>query len=43
MEKSNGKNVTGGNNEINLDVTALSNGVYIYKLNGQTNKFIKNK
>lgn len=35
------KNVTGGNNEINLDVTALSNGVYIYKLQGQTNRFIK--
>ena len=35
------KNVTGGNNEINLDVTELSSGVYIYKLNGQTNRFIK--
>lgn len=35
------KNITGGNNEINLDVTELSNGVYIYKLNGQTNRFIK--
>ncbi len=35
------KNVTGGNNEINLDVTELNSGVYIYKLNGQTNKFIK--
>ena len=35
------KNVTGGSNEINLDVNQLSNGVYIYKLNGQTNKFIK--
>lgn len=35
------KNITGGSNEINLDVTELSNGVYIYKLNGQTNKFIK--
>ncbi len=35
------KNVIGGNNEIILDVTELSNGVYIYKLNGQTNRFIK--
>lgn len=35
------KNVTGENNEINLDVAELSNGVYIYKLNGQTNRFIK--
>lgn len=35
------KNVIGGNSEINLDVTELSNGVYIYKLNGQTNRFIK--
>ncbi|MFV5697437.1 T9SS type A sorting domain-containing protein [Flavobacterium sp. ZT3R17] len=35
------KNVTGQNSEINLDVTELSNGVYIYKLNGQTNRFIK--
>ena len=35
------KNVVGENGEINLDVTELSNGVYIYKLNGQTNRFIK--
>jgi hypothetical protein len=35
------KNVFGENGEINLDVTELSNGVYIYKLNGQTNRFIK--
>ena len=35
------KNVIGENGEINLDVTELSNGVYIYKLNGQTNRFIK--
>ena len=36
------KNVIGGeNDEINLDTTKLSKGVYIYKLNGQTNKFIK--
>lgn len=35
------KNVSGENGEISLDVTELSNGVYIYKLNGQTNRFIK--
>ena len=35
------KNVVGENGEINLDVKELSNGVYIYKLNGQTNRFIK--
>jgi Secretion system C-terminal sorting domain len=35
------KNVVGENGEINLDVTKLSSGVYIYKLNGQTNRFIK--
>ncbi|OXA93399.1 T9SS type A sorting domain-containing protein [Flavobacterium hercynium] len=35
------KNITGGSDEINLDVTQLNSGVYIYKLNGQTNKFIK--
>ncbi len=35
------KTVVGENAEINLDVTELSNGVYIYKLNGQTNRFIK--
>ncbi len=35
------KNVIGENGEINLDVTNLSSGVYIYKLNGQTNRFIK--
>jgi hypothetical protein len=35
------KNVIGENSEINLDVTELSKGVYIYKLNGQTNRFIK--
>lgn len=35
------KTVVGENGEINLDVTELSNGVYIYKLNGQTNRFIK--
>ena len=27
--------------KINLDTTELSNGVYIYKLNGQTNRFVK--
>lgn len=35
------KNVTGGNSEISLDVTALGKGVYVYRLNGQTNRFIK--
>ena len=35
------KNVVGENREINLDVKELSNGVYIYKLNGQTNRFVK--
>ncbi|MFC0780515.1 T9SS type A sorting domain-containing protein [Flavobacterium sp. HJSW_4] len=35
------KNITGGSKEISLDVSELSNGVYIYKLNGQTNRFIK--
>ena len=35
------KNVTGGNSEITIDATELSSGVYIYKLNGQTNRFIK--
>lgn len=35
------KNVVGENGEINLDVTDLNSGVYIYKLNGETNRFIK--
>lgn len=35
------KNITGNTDEIIIDTTELSNGVYIYKLNGQTNKFIK--
>ncbi|OOV16150.1 T9SS type A sorting domain-containing protein [Flavobacterium sp. LM4] len=36
------KNVIGEENgEINLNVTELSNGIYTYKLNGQTNRFIK--
>ncbi|MFK7059996.1 T9SS type A sorting domain-containing protein [Flavobacterium oreochromis] len=36
------KNVIGEENrEINLDVTELTSGVYIYKFNGQTNRFIK--
>ncbi len=34
------KNVIGGN-EIYLNVTQFNNGVYIYKLNGETNRFIK--
>lgn len=36
------KEVVSENNEINVDVSTLSSGVYIYKLNGETNKFIKN-
>lgn len=36
------KNVLGNETEINLDVTNFENGVYIYKLNGKTNRFIKN-
>jgi hypothetical protein len=35
------KNVKGENTEINIDVTEFANGVYIYKLNGQTNRFVK--
>ncbi len=35
------KNIVGGNNVIHLDVTELSKGVYLYKLNGETNRFIK--
>ena len=35
------KNVVGENGLIELEITELSNGVYIYKLNGQTNRFIK--
>ena len=35
------KNVVGENGEINLDVTDLNEGIYIYKLNGQTNRFVK--
>jgi hypothetical protein len=35
------RNVLGNNQEINLDITNLENGVYIYKLNGKTNRFIK--
>lgn len=29
------------NGVINLDITELSNGIYSYTLNGQTNRFIK--
>ncbi|CAN1562010.1 Secretion system C-terminal sorting domain [Flavobacteriaceae bacterium] len=36
------KNVLGNETEINLDVANFENGVYIYKLNGKTNRFIKN-
>lgn len=35
------KNVSGNSKEINLDVTNFKSGVYIYKLNGKTNRFIK--
>lgn len=35
------KVVTGENNEIHLDVSDFSNGVYICRLNGETSKFIK--
>ena len=35
------KNVIGENGDINLDVSNLISGVYIYKIKGETNKFIK--
>jgi hypothetical protein len=35
------ENVSGESKEINLDVTNLTRGIYIYKINGETNKFIK--
>lgn len=35
------KEVTGNDTGINVDVSNLSSGVYIYKINGETNKFIK--
>jgi hypothetical protein len=35
------KNVRGENSEINIDVTEFTTGVYIYKLNGKTNRFVK--
>jgi hypothetical protein len=35
------RNVLGNNQEINIDITNLENGVYIYKLDGKTNRFIK--
>lgn len=35
------KEVIGNNQEISIDVSGLSSGVYIYKLNGETLKFIK--
>jgi hypothetical protein len=34
-------NISGGNPEINLDITDLTRGIYIYRINGNTNKFIK--
>lgn len=35
------KNVTSEDGEIMLDIAVLKSGVYVYKLNGQTNKFVK--
>lgn len=35
------KNISGNEAEIILDVSNLNNGTYIYKINGETNKFIK--
>lgn len=35
------KEITGNDTGINVDVSNLSSGVYIYKINGETNKFIK--
>ena len=35
------KNITVSENKIEIDITNLNSGIYIYKLNGQTNKFIK--
>lgn len=33
--------ITGENDHINIDTTQLASGVYIYKLKGETNRFIK--
>lgn len=35
------KNIIGTSAEINIDISDLSHGIYIYKLNGKTNRFIK--
>lgn len=35
------KEVSGNNSDIQLDVSSLSSGVYLYKLNGTTSKFTK--
>jgi len=35
------KNISGNETEIILDVSNLNNGTYIYKINGEANKFIK--
>ena len=35
------KNVVGENYEISLNISELISGVYLYRLNDQTNKFIK--
>lgn len=35
------QNISGNETTINLDVSNLNNGTYIYKINGQVNKFIK--
>ena len=36
------KNISRNENEIILDITNFESGIYIYKLNGMTNKFVKN-
>lgn len=35
------KNMTVNDNKIEIDVTELASGIYIYKLDGRSNKFIK--
>lgn len=35
------KNISNSNEEIFIDVSNFSSGIFIFKLNGQTNKFIK--
>ncbi|CAN1561993.1 Secretion system C-terminal sorting domain [Flavobacteriaceae bacterium] len=36
------KKVSNNNEPIKLDISTFSSGIYIYKLNGETNRFIKN-